>query len=511
MNLALVNHVADDAHTLRVWAGIAYSHEKADPLWKISGKVVQATTVRAMSSWNPKNCKPFQSGVFEFHGLQADTRYDVELCVAQEKISRVFKTLPEKIPSVQDKSFNLLLLSCFHGAQDATGTGGRVLSTFKPRPDLTIFAGDQVYLDLPTLRNFQDQTDWLQEKFLNDYLANWFGATQTQLDSHEVPAGFPQMLSLGPIVTIPDDHEYWNNAPFSSPFIQNSWTEAGRKRWVDAAELGFGMFQNGSAQALGSARHLRIAPLSILILDTRSQRNRGVGNQPDSASMREAAGDLLGLAGRTALTEWADDLIANAGSAQPSYGVLVTGQSLFTQSAGKLKGSIADFEFPDYAADYQFLMEEVQRVSRAGLPIVCLTGDVHWGRILRAAGPPGSAPLYEVISSPTSLVESIGADQVANAIGRMKGLFGNSDPWPRHHETEQPPPRFGSDGAYAPDFVHISADKKAAMRGNMALMLRFQSSGPALNVEVEYIPLHKKNEVNATNRWSVSFELRPLS
>src|SRR5690606_37713061 len=158
---------------------------------------------------------------------------------------------------------------------DATGTGGRVLSTFKPRPDLTIFAGDQVYLDLPTLRNFQDETDWLQGKFLNDYLANWFGATQTQLDSHEVPDGFPQMLSLGPIVTIPDDHEYWNNAPFSSPFIQNSWTEAGRKRWADAAELGFGMFQSGSAQALGSARHLRIAPLSILILDTRSQRNRG--------------------------------------------------------------------------------------------------------------------------------------------------------------------------------------------------------------------------------------------
>jgi hypothetical protein len=403
-----------------------------------------------------------------------------------------------------------MLLSCFHGSQDARGTGGRVLSTIKPRPDMTIFAGDQVYLDLPTLRDFDDKQSWLEDKFLQDYLANWFGSSQATLAPHEIPQGFPQMLSLAPIVTIPDDHEYWNNAPFSSPFIQNTWTETGRKTWRNAAERAFGMFQNGTAQPMGTPRQVSIDPLSILILDTRSQRNCGKGNQPDSATMRNAAGDLLGPQGRIALTKWANDLIASAKSATPRYGVLVTGQSLFTKSVGALKGSIADFEFADYPADYQFLMTEIERVSRAGLPVLCLTGDVHWGRILCAAGPSGSAPIYEVISSPTSLVESIGADQIANAISGIKGLFGKPDPWPRHHEADPAPRRFGTNGAYAPNLLSNASGKPTTMRGNMALMLRFRTIGPALNVDIEYIPLHEKNEINARDRWTASFRLRPL-
>jgi phosphodiesterase/alkaline phosphatase D-like protein len=511
MTLALVNHAADDAYTLRVWTGIAYCEPDAQLSWKISGKAAQPSTLRAMENWQIPDCKPFRSGVFEFRELQADTQYDIELNIGGEQISRVFKTLPGEVPASSDDSFNLLLLSCFHGAQDATGNAGRALSTLKPRPDLSIFAGDQVYLDLPTLRDFRDEPNWLQEKFLQDYLTNWFGTSQSQSASHDIPSGFPQILSLGPISTIPDDHEYWNNAPFSSPFIQNSWTESGRKNWSDAAERGFAMFQNGTAQPLGTPRHLQIDPLSILILDTRSQRNRGKGDQPKSTTMRNAAGDLLGQAGRAGLQQWTDDLIATAKSATPRYGVLVTGQSLFAAAAGELKGNIADFEFPDYAADYRFLMEQIERVSHAGLPVLCLTGDVHWGRILRAGGPSGTAPIYEVISSPTSLVESIGADQVAQAIGGIKELFGKTNPWPRHHKTENPPSRFGTNRSYAPDFLRNASNKQTSMRGNMALMLRFKRIGPALDVEVEYIPLHKDSAINSRDRWTAGFRLRPLN
>jgi hypothetical protein len=227
--------------------------------------------------------------------------------------------------------------------------------------------------------------------------------------------------------------------------------------------------------------------------------------------MRNAANDLLGPKGRAALTAWADDLISTAKSATPRYGVLVTGQSLFTKSAGTLKGSIADFEFPDYPADYQFLMAEIERVSRAGLPVLCLTGDVHWGRILCATAPSGSAPVYEVISSPTSLVESIGADQIANAANGIKGLFGKADPWPRHPDPEPAPQRFGTKGAYATGLLHSTSGKQTAMRGNMALMLRFRTIGPALNVDVEYIPLHEKDQINAKEQWTASFRLRPLN
>src|SRR5690606_8412624 len=110
-----------------------------------------------------------------------------------------------------------------------------------------------------------------------------------------------------------------------------------------AAELAFDMFQNGSAQKMGTPRRIEIDPLSFLVLDTRSTRNRGQGDQPDSKSMRLAAGDLLGPQGRDALRDWADMLIAAAGDALPRYGVLVTGQSLFAEAAGELRGNLADF------------------------------------------------------------------------------------------------------------------------------------------------------------------------
>src|SRR5690606_33910819 len=116
----------------------------------------------------------------------------------------------------------------------------------------------------------------------------------------------------------------------------------------------------------------------------------------------------------------------------------------FAEAAGELRGNLADFEFPDYPEDYRFLIEQIERISHAGLPVLCLTGDVHWGRIVRAAGPFGTAPIFEVISSPTSLVESVGADQVALAIDGIRSLFGQSRPWPRHHDAKPPPPRFGT-------------------------------------------------------------------
>ncbi len=511
MTLALVNHAADDAYTLRIWAGVAYREMDAKLAWTVNGKPAQPSTLRTLECWQIRNCKPFHSGVFEFRGLQSDSQYDITLAVGKERISRVFKTMPDQVPTTSDGSFNLLLLSCFHGAQDVSGNAGRALSTLKPRPDLSIFAGDQVYLDLPTLRDFRDEPSWLQAKFLQDYLTNWFSTSQTSSASHEIPAGFPQILSLGPITTMPDDHEYWNNAPFSSPFIQNSWTASSRKNWSDAAERGFAMFQNGMAQPIGTPRRVRVEPLSILILDTRSQRNRGKGDQPKSNTMRNADGDLIGQTGRVELQQWADELIATARGAAPSYGVLVTGQSLFAEAAGELKGNIADFEFPDYPADYRFLMQQIERVSQSGLPVLCLTGDVHWGRILRAGGPSGTAPIYEVISSPTSLVESIGADQVASAIGSLKGLFGKPDPWPRHHGTKTPPARFGTNGSYAPDFLRNATNQPASMRGNMALMLRFKKIGPALDVEVEYVPLHKDRAINSRDRWTAGFRLRPLN
>src|SRR5262249_36559956 len=152
------------------------------------------------------------------------------------------------------------------------------------------------------------------------------------------------------------------------------------------------------------------------------------------------------------------------------FGMLVTGQSFFSPAAGSLKGAIADYEFADYAADYGFMVAEVERLTRAGLPLILATGDVHWGRVLSAVDPgAAAAPVLEVISSPTSLVSTVISDQAKELWGGIKGLFGDRDPWPRHSDPDRPPPRFGSAGQYGTVVARRDdgeGAKLAAMRGN---------------------------------------------
>ncbi len=516
MTLALVPHIAADATRLNVWAGIADRDAvaKEDLVWKLDGGVVAPQLLGPFRSWSTAGRKPFFTGFYELGGLTPDSECKLELTVKGETILRTLRTPMASVPVGPQDRFNLLLLSCFYLAEDKTGNAGRVLSQLPVRPHLTILAGDQVYLDLPTLRDFDGKQAWLEAKFQNDYLDNWFG-NRVPRGQHEIPPGYPQVLTLAPIAPIPDDHEYWNNAPFVSPFIQNSWTEAGRRNWGAAAELAYTSFQQSGAAVFGAARTIEIDPLLILLLDTRSQRDRGTGTFPDTNAMRKDPSDLLGPAGRAALQRWADALVQSADGTAPRYGVLVTGQSLFVEPAGKLKGKVADFELPDYPADYQFIVGQVERVSAAGLPVLCLTGDVHWGRLLRAGSALGQADVFEVISSPTSLVASVGADQVKQLLDKIKGLFGSRDKWPRHPDPDQPPGRFGTTGAYTPEVLKVSEPaalrgKATAMRGNMAVMLRFQRAGKGLDVEVQYYPLHSDDRVNAADQWTTNFQLKPV-
>jgi hypothetical protein len=300
---------------------------------------------------------------------------------------------------------------------------------------------------------------------------------------------------------MPDDHEYWNNYPFGATVIQNSWTTAGRARWKKAAETVYRAFQENPALGLGTPRVLEVEPLSILMLDTRSQR---------SLTSRAKAGDLLGAPGRQALADWVEQLVRRANDAQPWFGMLVSGQSFFSPAAGAAKGALADYEYPDYEADYAFMVEQVECVTKAGLPMILATGDVHWGRMLRADDPAVSgATVFEVISSPTSLVSSVALDQAKEVWGTIKGLFGSADPWPRHSDPAKPPERFGSTGQYTPVLLQRTTGKPAAMRGNQAFMLRFARTGGGLDVEVTYFPLSGNAAFDESEQWSATLQLRP--
>lgn len=506
MALALVAHAADSADRLHVWVGVADVSPVPALTWRLDDAAVTPTTLRPLApvltgALAAAADTTVYTGFYELRGLPTGRALTLEVTAGTEQIQRQVATLPTRVPDVFEDRFNVLLLSCFHQLEDKTGTAGQILSRLKVKPHLTLFAGDQVYLDLPTVVDFQDDAAWLGNKFQNDYLTNWFGGRHSGGDPRAIPAGFPEILALAPSAFMPDDHEYWNNYPFSSSVIQNSWTAAGRALWKETAETLYGAFQQDAAVSPGAARTFEVEPISILMLDTRSQR---------AASSRAAAGDLLGAPGRAALTAWVDRLIGRAGDPRPWFGMLVTGQSFFSQAAGAFKGAIADYEYPDYEADHRFMVAQLERMTRAGLPVILATGDVHWGRVLRADDPsaPG-ATVFEVISSPTSLVSSVAIDQAKAAWGAVQGLFGAADPWPRHPDPGRPPERFGSLGHYATAVAARTGGKPAAMRGNQAFMLRFAQAGGGLDVDVTCYPLSGNATFDGAEQWSTTLQLRP--
>ena len=212
MALALVAHAPPTSDRLHLWVGVADVSGPPTLAWKRDGGAVNPTTLRPLA---PVLATPadttVHTGFFEYAGLAPDTPYRIELSIAKERIVRTVHTLPAAVPTGPQDRFNVLLLSCFHRLEDKTGTAGRVLSRLKVKPQLTLHAGDQVYLDLPTLMDLPDDAAWLGNKFQNDYLNNWFGDRQTRADAAEIPPGYPQVLALAPGAFLPDDHEFWNN------------------------------------------------------------------------------------------------------------------------------------------------------------------------------------------------------------------------------------------------------------------------------------------------------------
>jgi hypothetical protein len=496
MALALVPHIAATPDTLHVWVGVTDAGADAVPTlsWKLDNVAVEPRARRALApvlTGNLAGTAPVvYTGFFTLTGLTAATSYRVEVSTGTEGVTRDFTTPPARVPEGPQDRLNVLLLSCFHRLEDKTGVAGQVLSGPGAKPHVTLFAGDQVYLDLPTLQEFQDDPAWLAAKFQDDYRNTWIG-----------DSGYARVLSLAPAAFMPDDHEYWNNYPFWTTPVQNSWSPQGRANWKQAAEATYRAFQQ-AAEPFGTGQTIDIAPLSILMLDTRSQR---------SQTSRDEAGDLLGQPGMKTLKDWVTRLVDHARDPEPWFGMLVAGQSYFRPAAGTFQGAVADYEFADYPADYKFTIEQIERVTQAGLPIILATGDVHWSRVLQARdGAVPGAPIFEVISSATSLVSSVGADQVKQIWGVIKGLAGAANDWPRHSEPGNPPERFGTRKQYTTEVLERVGGGPAAMRGNQALMLRFQRAGRGgLDVEVACQPLSGRPEFDTAHQWSTVLQLRP--
>ena len=92
---------------------------------------------------------------------------------------------------------------------------------------------------------------------------------------------------------------------------------------------------------------------------------------------------------------------------------------------------LADMEMPNYD-DFSILTNALAKLLAAEIPVLYITGDVHWGHIVEGASPRGKNVFYEVIASPSRLIDTAGSDQ----INSLKNIFrANPKPFPLHPDA----------------------------------------------------------------------------
>jgi hypothetical protein len=390
------------------------------------------------------------------------------------------RPLPADIPVATQDEFQVLLVSCYCVDEDQ---GFRVSVEAERirkehRVDLTLLMGDQVYLDIPTLHNMPGDELPLADALERKYRTNF------ELNASE--SNFAALLKLAPTLALPDDHEYWNNAPHFSPLIQNSVTQAGRDLWrglADAMFVGYQGFSPVEADGLPfKHQQLDVGPLSFFFANTRTHRA-----EDRSRSAHPATID--------ALKNWAAAL--KAGNPR-RFGVLVTGQSYLDDAAGKLKGKVADYNLPNYA-DFVEFAKVIDELARTSADVLLLTGDVHWSRVARltpTSDISGEAGIFEVITSPSSLVTSVGWDQWKE----LKDFFTRGhNPWPRHSDAPNASRQTRMDGAQTP-FWGTTLDRQ---RGDMLCLLGFARHGDGVQVTPRYFEVGR-GQINKTKPFTLA-------
>ncbi len=468
---------------IRVWLGLCSDSAPPLPRWELNGQASAPQVHRALTAVRPgQRC--VYSGIFEFEAPSAVNRAACLLRVSldgERWQSLHTRPLPASVAAAPFGEFNVLLVSCYDQRQDVTGRIVDVLLRRGLRPDLTLLMGDQVYLDMPTLQDFPSDAASLLRIFESNYWKNWTSFRQPQT---RTGSAYGRLLAMAPWAAVPDDHEFWNNAPHRSPVIQNSWTVSGRQAWKAAALACLKAFQwpqrhpDGSPFKPGDALVFEVPPLSFFLADTRSQRSdfTGAGSSTLSASAWQQ------------FEKWRQQV-----RDKKHYGVLLSGQPLLGEAAGPLQGRVADFSLPNYG-DWPRWSQALADMAATGMHIL-LTGDVHYGRLSDVTDRRRQDRAFlEVIASPMSLVQSLGVDSWA----RLKPFRDRL--WPRHSEAEAAPEFSGPGQRLQSRFCH-------GQKGDHVALLRFRHQAGRLDVTVEHHPLHPEHPGMQAKRQH--FSLRP--
>jgi len=484
MSPVLYTRVPASAGRLQVFVGDFDAVEPRAVRFTLDGRPAQACALRPLSSVRgarhgvPSGARLPRAfvGTYELANLTPGRQYRVGVQLAGDA-PRVLerRVLPAHVPSEADGGFDVLLASCFHRAENDAGALTRALrqlvASVRPKrgggrgPDMSLFMGDQVYLDLPTLQHFPNRLDWLASKFEDDYRQNWQGA-------------LAEVLGAAPFACVPDDHEYWNNAPHPSPLNANTQSAEGRRTWLEAATLSYQAFAQpfvapADGRACDATDHpliVDVHPLSFFLADARSKRDpeRAFAFTPEC---------------RACLRDWVDRL-----ERERRVGVFVCGQSLLQAAVGEARGQLFDWELANYR-DYAAVLAEL---GRARQRLLLLTGDVHWGRVTSALDRFSGEPrLHEVVVSPLSLVTTLGLDQGKLAWSWITARAERDNPWPRHMAPENPPDEVRLGTTTLRCRLASRADgSPASICGNQLGLLSFDWTRARLRATVTYFPVH---------------------
>lgn len=297
--------------------------------------------------------------LLEATDLSPNEEYVFDVDAGPEQRRRLpIHTLPAKLPP---QGMTVAVGSCFYGGygKDRNLAAGLRDMRLGNHACLQIWAGDNLYLDVPAFSSKNAPYEHTVNRYL-DYL---------------LYSGYWEARALTPNWTTYDDHDFWNNYPERSLWLQRD-DDSQRNGYIQAAEACLALFQSSlnppAVSRRGNSFTLEVSPLSFFVSDVRANRqlnDRGRGRMMTEEDLEQ-------------LTHWAANL--------RGPGVLVMGQPLWIQAGHQL----VDFNSAAFV-DYRPIW---QAVRDAPYDILVVSGDVHHSRVLRLSS--GQRHVYEFVSSP---------------------------------------------------------------------------------------------------------------
>ncbi|CCO46168.1 putative alkaline phosphatase D/APaseD PhoD [Vibrio nigripulchritudo SOn1] len=386
-------------HHARIWVGTLYQylakpeqfHVKVydKPITSLNRVPIFEYTIN-QEEWE----RPFRAlkqrfyKVVEVTGLNSNQTYYVDFVRGTRHVNAKtidehvvetgsLRTLPTSLSEADP--FVVMMGSCYFNDDDEKGQAAKAYTHLyfngepQEKPHVKFLTGDQVYLDIG-LDSLSPVIGEVHQRIAADYADTW--RSNRKLYRH------------GGCWFLADDHEYWNNYPYAQGTNPYLWAITFSKKvkaaWTKSARDGVKRIQR-----VEPFRTFDVGDdLSFCFVDLRSDRDKRT--PPKSMVTKRVFKQLI---------DWAKNL--------NKIGILVLPQPLIVEA-----GSDSDYNLANYEAQYKALWEAL---AHSGNDIVCLSGDVHFGRIANVKLGNGNAKLHEMISSPMSNITPINGGKYSAA------------------------------------------------------------------------------------------------